>query len=106
LPTEETRSYRSWTKEEEQFLLEKARFLTYPQIAEKPTQTIQLLIGQLMIDGFCYPNSHFFVAIPKKEEKMLKRLEMIFDYYKMPIGILLVSNEVEIYRDNSGVFMK
>jgi hypothetical protein len=36
----------------------------------------------------------------------LKRLEMIFDYYKMPIGILLVSNEVEIYRDNLGVFMK
>jgi hypothetical protein len=236
LPTEETRSYRTWTKEEEQFLLEKARFMTYPQIAEmlqrtspsveararklgvrkfrikswsedelkflmenyrklsdkeiaerlnksywqvkhrrlrlqllherlnrknltteqpeqklihivenwlknhtyefvkeykpikahvprvdffvkpniiieckgdrNPTQTIQSLIGQLMIDGFCYPNSHFFVAIPKKEKKMLKRLEMIFDYYKMPIGILLVSNEVEIYRDNLGVFMK
>lgn len=69
-----------------------------------PTLYFQQLLGQLLIDDFCYINSKIYCAIPKNK-RMIDRMQMILEHYHLRYGIIVVSNnEVEICRDNYGVF--
>jgi len=69
------------------------------------TLYLQYLIGQLLVQNFCYINHKIYCAIPKELKRMIKRLEMLFNYYNMPFGILLVSKDiVEVHRDKYKVF--